>query len=93
VFQGRYKGILVEKDNYLLELARYVVLNPVREGMCRRPEDWPWSSYRTTIEKSEAFPFVDAGIVLAELGGSISPLQSLIDAQFGRRPASKRHVR
>lgn len=41
VFQGRYKAILVEKDAYLLELARYVVLNPVRARMVERPEAWP----------------------------------------------------
>lgn len=45
VFQGRYKAILVEKDSYLLELARYVVLNPVRAGMVSDVGDWPWSSY------------------------------------------------
>ncbi len=48
VFQGRYKGILVEKDSYLLELSRYVVLNPVRARMVRSAKDWPWSSYRAT---------------------------------------------
>jgi len=48
VFQGRYKAILVEKDNYLLELARYIVLNPVRARMVRAAKDWPWSSYRAT---------------------------------------------
>lgn len=45
VFQGRYKAILVEKDNYLLELARYVVLNPVRAGMVSDIGAWAWSSY------------------------------------------------
>lgn len=45
VFQGRYKAILVEKEAYLLELARYVVLNPVRAGMVGNIGDWPWSSY------------------------------------------------
>jgi putative transposase len=48
VFQGRFKAILVEKDSYLLELARYVVLNPLRAKMVRRLEQWPWSSYRAT---------------------------------------------
>jgi len=46
LFQGRFKGILVEKDAYLLQLTRYVVLNPVRAGMVPSPEQWPWSSYR-----------------------------------------------
>ena len=61
VFQGRYKGILVEKDAYLLELARYVVLNPVRAGMVPRAEDWPWSSYRAMVgaEPAPAWLAVD----------------------------------
>jgi putative transposase len=45
VFQGRYKAILVEKEGHLLELARYVVLNPLRTGMTQNVADWPWSSY------------------------------------------------
>lgn len=49
LFQGRYKGILVDKDAYLLELSRYVVLNPVRAGMVAVPEQWPWSSYGAMI--------------------------------------------
>jgi len=48
VFQGRYKAILVEKETYLLELARYIVLNPVRARMVRKAKFWPWSSYRET---------------------------------------------
>ena len=48
VMQGRFKSILVQKDQYLLELARYIVLNPVRAGMVRTAKDWPWSSYRAT---------------------------------------------
>ncbi|WP_275100505.1 REP-associated tyrosine transposase [Sedimenticola hydrogenitrophicus] len=48
VFQGRYKSILVDKNSYLLELARYIVLNPVRAAMVRSAKDWPWSSYRAT---------------------------------------------
>ena len=50
LFQGRYKAILVDKDPYLLELARYVVLNPVRaQGLVRRIEDWPWSSFLAMV--------------------------------------------
>ncbi len=45
VFQGRFKGIVVDKDSYLLELARYVVLNPVRAGLVKHPQKYPWSSY------------------------------------------------
>ncbi len=53
VFQGRYKAIIVQKDSYLLELARYIVLNPVRARMVRRAQDWPWSSYRATAGLAE----------------------------------------
>ena len=49
VFQGRYKAILVEKEAYLLELCRYIVLNPVRAEMVHKANDWPWSSYHSTI--------------------------------------------
>jgi hypothetical protein len=48
IFQGRYKSILVEKENYLLELCRYVVLNPVRATMVQKPEEWIWSNYEAT---------------------------------------------
>ncbi|MDE0945110.1 MAG: transposase [Alphaproteobacteria bacterium] len=48
VLQGRYKAILVERQAYLLELARYVVLNPVRAGMVAEAGHWPWSSYHAT---------------------------------------------
>lgn len=49
LFQGRYKAILVERDSYLLELARYVVLNPVRARMVKAPQGYVWSSYRPTL--------------------------------------------
>jgi hypothetical protein len=49
LFQGRFKAVLVERDAYLRELARYVVLNPVRAGMVPEAGDWPWSSYRAMI--------------------------------------------
>jgi putative transposase len=48
LFQGRYKSILIQKDSHLLEVCRYVVLNPVRARMVARPEAWKWSSYRAT---------------------------------------------
>lgn len=49
LFQGRFKAILVEKDAYLLELCRYVVLNPVRAKLVKHPKQWIWSSYRATV--------------------------------------------
>ena len=49
VFQGRFKGILVERESHLLELARYVVLNPVRAEIIGHAEDYGWSSLRATL--------------------------------------------
>ena len=46
LFQGRFKAILVEKDEYAKELSRYVHLNPVRAKIVDQPEDYPWSSYQ-----------------------------------------------
>jgi len=48
VFQGRYKAILVQRETYLLELCRYIVLNPVRARMVKNAKSWSWSSYRDT---------------------------------------------
>jgi len=53
LFQGRFKAIIVDKDNYLLELSRYLHLNPVRANMAERPEDYPYSSYCTMISATE----------------------------------------
>lgn len=49
VFQARYKSILVERSSYFLELARYIVLNPVRAGLCGAPDEWQWSSHRAML--------------------------------------------
>jgi putative transposase len=45
LWEGRYKASIVEEDRYLLSCYRYIELNPVRAGMVKRPEDYPWSSY------------------------------------------------
>ena len=68
VFQGRFKGILVESEAYLLELARYIVLNPVRASMVRSAKDWPWSSYRATAGITEAHPCLVTDWVLSNFG-------------------------
>ncbi len=54
VFQGRYKAVLVQKDAYLLELSRYIVLNPVRVRRVRTAWDWPSSNYRAMAGMTEA---------------------------------------
>lgn len=66
VFQGRFKSIFVEKEAYLLELCRYVVLNPVRVKMVKHAEDWPWSSYRATVGLTKASEFLTTDWVLGQ---------------------------
>lgn len=54
LFQGRFHSVLVQRQSYLLELSRYVVLNPVRAGMVAEPGAWPWSSYPMTCCEASA---------------------------------------
>ena len=68
LFQGRYKAILVEKEAHLLELCRYVVLNPVRAGLVKRPEQWRGSSYRATGGGAKKPVFLEVDWVLSQFG-------------------------
>ena len=68
VFQGRFKAILVEREGYLKELARYVVLNPVRAGLVRRAQDWRWSSFRATAGLARVPAWLDVDWLLAQFG-------------------------
>jgi REP element-mobilizing transposase RayT len=54
LFQGRYHSYLIEKETYLMQVARYIVLNPVRAGLVKKPEQWRWSSYRATLGEVKA---------------------------------------
>ena len=66
VLQGRYKAILVEKESHLLELVRYIVLNPVRAKLVRRPRDWRWSSYKATSGEGESPQFLTTDWILSQ---------------------------
>jgi putative transposase len=66
LFQGRYKAILVDKDNYLLELCRYIVLNPVRAKMVNEPQSYAWSSYRATSGSGSGPSWLQTDWVLAQ---------------------------
>lgn len=68
LFQGRFKGILVDKDSYLLELSRYIVLNPARAGMVRRVQSWRWSSYRAMVGAVAAPGWLETDSVLSQFG-------------------------
>jgi len=68
LFQGRYKAIVVEADQYALELSRYVHLNPVRSGMVASPEDYRWSSYSSYAGIEQPPPWLDPNFVLEMFG-------------------------
>jgi REP element-mobilizing transposase RayT len=70
VFQGRYKAIIVEKDAYLQELARYIVLNPVRAGIVNWPQDWRWSSYRATTGEAPCPQWLRRDWLLSAFGAT-----------------------
>ena len=68
LFQGRYKAILVERDSYLLELCRYVVLNPVRAKMTKHIERYPWSSYPATLGMTASPGWLNTDWLLGQFG-------------------------
>ena len=68
LFQGRFKAILVEADEYALELSRYIHLNPVRVGMAKNPGDYPWSSFQGYIGKGKVPDWLKTDFILGYFG-------------------------
>lgn len=68
LLQGRFKAILVEKERHLLELVRYVVLNPVRAGLVASAGDWSWSNYRATAGLQRPPEWLDTEWTTAQFG-------------------------
>lgn len=91
LFQGRYKSIVVDKDSYLLELSRYLHLNPVRAHMVQKPEEYPYSSYKSfTSGNSESI--VTVVTVLGMLSKSEQRARegyrNFIESALGEEPES-----
>jgi putative transposase len=68
LFESRYNDVAVESDDHLQILAAYIVLNPVRAGLCRTPMDWSWSSYRATMGVDDPLPFLAVDQLLELFG-------------------------
>lgn len=68
LFQGRFKGHLVEEEGYFRQVSRYIHLNPVRAGMVRRPQDYPWSSYPGYAQARRTVAWVSYDRVLGGFG-------------------------
>ncbi|MGH7826702.1 MAG: transposase [Candidatus Binatia bacterium] len=75
LFQGRFKAILVEKECYLLELCRFIVLNPVRVKSKSQVQAWEWSSYRATAGLAPTREFLTTDWVLGQFGKSRTTAQ------------------
>jgi len=77
LFQGRYKAILCDKDSYLLELSRYLHLNPVRAKMVEDPGKYAWSSYGGYIGESRGQSWLDTQEVLHQFSRNVSEARKL----------------
>jgi REP element-mobilizing transposase RayT len=70
LFQGRYKAILINKESHLLEVARYIVLNPVRAKLVEKPQFWKWSSFSATAY-GEEHPCVHVDWILSQFSDDV----------------------
>ena len=83
LFGDRYRCVRVESDGHMLHLLRYIARNPVRAGLCRRPSDWIWGSYRGCVEIDAGFPFVDHSFLRSYFGSDWSRAIELIKSFVG----------
>jgi REP element-mobilizing transposase RayT len=67
LFQGRFKALLIDGDSYLLELVRYIHLNPLRAGMTQSPEEHPWTSHHAYLGQYD-LSWLTTGVVLGQFG-------------------------
>ena len=86
VFQGRYKAVMVEADSYLLELAAYIHLNPIRAHVTDRPENYRWSSHRAYLGK-ENLSWLETGFILSQLSDKVGKARSAFAKFVGDRMA------
>ena len=70
VFQGPYGAVLLRDDDHLLEVCRYIALNPVRAGLADVPSKWPWSSYAALAGLREIPAFLHVDLAHRLLGGT-----------------------
>lgn len=84
LFQGRYKAILIEADQYLVELSRYIHLNPVRAGVVSSPEEYPWSSYGAYIGLRQPDKWHEARSILARFDGQNAKYRQFVEDLLGK---------
>jgi putative transposase len=97
VLEGRFHAQVVDKDAYLREVCRYIVLNPVRAGLVAHPREWPWSSYRATAGHAPVPPFLTVDWVLSLAGTTARSeaerrYRQFVDAGLGEMDSSSAPV-
>lgn len=77
LYQGRYKAILVQQDEYLHHLSRYIYLNPVRANAVKDPIEYPWSSYKYFVSSTPPPTWLQASFILSMFGKTASEAKKL----------------
>jgi putative transposase len=87
LLQGRFKGIIVDKDEYLVTLSRYIHLNPVSAKIVQKPEDYRWTSFKTFIDKNIKNSLVDTADTLFyfsnQKGKAVKAYKAFVEAGMG----------
>jgi len=87
LFQGRYKSILVDNDNYLLELSRYIHLNPLRAGIIEKPGQYQYSSYSSYVKKRRSELLTRElvlGLLTCRNGNAKNEYQRFVESAIGQ---------
>ena len=86
VFQSRYQCRFIQTDGHLFEVTRYIAMNPVAAGLCRRPGDWPWSSYAETITGHGRRDYLSPSVVLDIFGRDLDLARARFQAYVEDTP-------
>lgn len=88
LFQGRYQAVLVQRECYLLEVSRYIVLNPIRAKVVPSLDNWPWSSYKHFVSDEIAPNWLERDWLLSQFGTTrataVTAYQAFILAGIGK---------
>jgi REP element-mobilizing transposase RayT len=86
IFSERYMSVLVESDEHLLVVYRYIARNPVEAGLCENPADWKWSSYRAAIGLKGQFAFADPSLAIGACDGSLEQFRQFVETPWPAAP-------
>ena len=92
LFQGRYKAILVDADEYIGELSRYIHLNPVRAGIVSKPEEYYWSSYQCYIGKKKTPGWLKTDFILGYFGDKTKTARGKYDWFIGFAETAEKKI-